>query len=94
MLELMSRHTANGCTYLQAILLIVSVATAVCLFLCGVIPFFAAEIREEIAYKKSSQQEGLLTEGRSQKINLTGIYHKVVEKSRGKRYGDKRPDDR
>lgn len=67
MLELLSRHTAGGCTYLQAILLIVSVATAVCLFLGGVIPFFAAEIREDIAYKKSSQQEGILTEGRAQK---------------------------
>lgn len=54
-----------GCTRLQAIVLVVSVATAVCLFLCGVIPFFAAEIKEEIEYKKSSQQEEALTEGRN-----------------------------
>lgn len=77
MLELLMRHTAGGCTYLQAILLIVSVAVAACLFLCGVIPFFAAEIREEIAYKKSSQQEGDLTEGRSDSMIVSNIPQKV-----------------
>ena len=57
MLELLSRHTVDGCTYLQAIVMVTLLVVVILS-----IPYM---VYSDI--KKSSQQEGILTEGRAQK---------------------------
>lgn len=63
MLELLSRHTVDGCTYLQAIIMI-----TLLVIVALSIPYM---IYQDI--KKPSQQEGNLTEGRHDLTTISNI---------------------
>lgn len=66
MLDVLMIHTADGCTYLQAIIMIALLA-----IVSMSIPYM---IYQDV--KKSSQQEGDLTEGRCDSMIVSNIPQK------------------